>query len=43
MLGTDLMLAQDGVFVMEWYSWVGIVGIIVVLIAYKIYKDKTMT
>ena len=29
--------------IMEWYSWVGIVGIIVVLVGYKLYKDKTMT
>lgn len=29
--------------VMEWYSWVGIVGIIVLLIGLKWYKNKTMT
>ncbi len=29
--------------VMEWYSWVGIVGLVVILVGYKLYKDKTMT
>ncbi|MBK8268373.1 MAG: hypothetical protein IPK83_08745 [Planctomycetes bacterium] len=45
-----LMLAQDAanepapsVFVMEWYSWVGLICIPVVLIAYKVYKNKTMS
>ncbi len=31
------------VMVMEWYSWVGIVGLVVILVGYKLYKDKTMT
>lgn len=42
MVANALMLA-DGIFVMEWYSWAGIVGIIVLGVGYKIYKDKTMT
>lgn len=42
MINDALMLAQ-GMFVMEWYSWVGLVGIIVVLVGYKIYKNKTMS
>lgn len=29
--------------VMEWYSWVGLALIPVILIGYKIYKDKTMS
>lgn len=37
------MLAQDSMFVMEWYSWVGLAAIPIVLIGYKIYKDKTMS
>jgi len=42
MVANALMLAE-GLFVMEWYSWVGIVGLIVLGVGYKIYKDKTMT
>jgi len=43
MVANALMPIAAGIFVMKWYSWAGLVGIIVILIAYKIYKDKTMT
>lgn len=39
----DMLMMAQGMFVMEWYSWVGLVGIIVVLVGYKIYKNKTMS
>lgn len=40
---TSALVLGEGIFRMEWYSWVGIVGIIVLVVGYKIYKDKTMT
>lgn len=33
----------DSIFVFPWYSWVALVGIVVVLLVYKLYKDKMMT
>ncbi len=35
--------AADSESLFPWYSYVGVLGIIVVLIAYKMYKNKTMT
>lgn len=29
--------------IMEWYSWVGIIGIVVLIVGLKWYKNKTMT
>ncbi|HWL94012.1 MAG TPA: hypothetical protein VNT79_10800 [Phycisphaerae bacterium] len=44
MLGSSFIFAQDdGVFRMEWYSWVGLILIPVILIGYKMYKNKTMS
>lgn len=42
-MATDLLTLAEGIFVMKWYSWVGIAGIIVVIIAYKIYQNKMMS
>jgi len=43
MIETFSILAGDGIITMEWYSWAGLIGIPVILIGYKMYKDKTMT
>ena len=42
MLATLSMLAE-GIFVFPWYSWAGLGLIVVILIGYKLFKDKTMT
>ncbi len=50
MLSQLLLLAQEEIKVEDpvepsmfpWYSWVGIIGIVVILIAYKLYRDKQM-
>ncbi|MFQ5430638.1 MAG: hypothetical protein ACE5E1_10045 [Phycisphaerae bacterium] len=33
----------DSIFVFPWYSWAGLGGIVLILIIYKVYKNKTMT
>ena len=40
---TNALVLGESIFRMAWYSWAGIVAIIVLLVGYKIYKDKTMT
>jgi len=35
--------AADTDSMFPWYNWVIIVGIVVILLAFKAYKNKTMT
>lgn len=43
MIQNSLMLAEDGIIVFGLWQILSIVGIIAVLIGYKIYKNKTMS
>ena len=36
-------LPDRGIIQFEWYSYAGVIGVIVLLIGLKIYKNKTMT
>ncbi len=50
MLSQLLLLAQEEMKAEErvepsmfpWYSWVGLIGIVIILVAYKMYRDKSM-
>jgi hypothetical protein len=43
MIQNSLMLAEDGIIVFGMWQILSIVGIVGVLIGYKIYKNKTMS
>ena len=37
-----LPLAQDSMFSFPWYSWVALIGLIVIIVGYKMYQKKMM-